>query len=357
GGQGLVVLLEGAFRSLKGEPVEGWEMELIVPVGTVQRPLASVREEYLAATEEELYGYCAQFLIQGQDLDQDAIRARLDGLAQSTVVVGNESMVKVHVHVADPEPLMDYARSLGELSQVSIDNIDEQHQEFIAGHRQRRVMAVAVVAVGWGQGFVRLFRDLGAAAVVVCQETMNPSIQELLAAVEATAAQRVIVLPNNDNAVPAASQMASLASRPVHVIPTGTLPQGVAALLAFNPEEGLEANLKTMEQAVSGVRTLEVTRAVRPVSIGGVEVGEGQTIALLEGTLAAAGDSLPEVVQDALTRVGPGKGSLVTLYYGAGVSQEEAGQLAAYLRQNLPQVEVETVHGDQPHYSYLISIE
>ena len=207
GGQGLSVLLEGALKGLKGEEPEG--IELTAP--DMDTDLHGVSEAFIEATEEELYGYCTQFLIQGEALDIDAVREKMQSLATSTVVVGGDTMIRVHVHAQDPGSVLSHAVIQGTLSQVSIVNMDEQHQEFVAARRrEQKVQPVGILAVVSGQGLKDIFLDSGAAAVLLGGDTMNPSTQEILDAAEDIAAERIIVLPNNSNIVPAAEQASSL---------------------------------------------------------------------------------------------------------------------------------------------------
>ena len=392
GGQGVVTILEGAWLHLSGEEMDGLELELCVPVGSdgglgdvsLDGARATVQEEFLAATEAELYGYCTQFLIHGHELDVDVIRERLSSMAESTVVVGEESLVKVHVHARDPGPVISYAVSLGTIGGVTLENIDQQHQEFVAHHRgqsgvadtprevllsdavhaaQGDTLAVAVVAVACGDGFARLFEELGCASVVAGGQTMNPSTQELLDGAGDVRASDVILLPNNSNIIPAARQAALLAgtdygeTTKLHIIPSRSIPQGVAALLAFNHELPLERNLESMQRALETVKTIEVTKAVRPVTVGGVHVQEGQYIGLLEGDLVAAGDSAFSALRQTLDACSVVSGQLVTLYWGADLKESEAVDASVRLRESVPGLEVELVYGGQPHYHYVASLE
>ena len=403
GGQGVVTLLEGALRYLAGEDVDAVELELVLPrldgpsgddriIGTTDRP--AVQEEYLAATEDELYGYCTQFLIKGQELDVDKIRQDLSGMAESTVVVGNDGLVKVHVHVHDPGPVISYAVSAGSIGEVKIDDIDQQHREFVALHRGGAAGStgalltvegqgsrtdvpvtegIGVVAVAWGEGFVQVLQGLGCAAVVNGGQTMNPSTQELLIAAGKVGARDMILLPNNANIVPAARQAASIASQSpdllpmearegsqgmtLHVVPSRTIPQGVAALLAFNPEGDLGNNLESMERALATIKTIEVTCAVRPANIGQLAVNEGDFIGLLDGELVATGDSAISALERTLSEGGPEGGDLVTLYWGEEIQETQALEAAARLRESTPGLEVEVVYGGQPLYPYIASLE
>ena len=383
GGQGVVTLLEGARRYLAGQSLDG-ELDLCDPClpgdGEPAAQGAVVREEFLQATEEDLYGYCTQLLIEGDSLELDAIRSRLGSMASSTVVVGDSGLVRFHVHAHDPGPVISYAVSLGTVREVSLQSMDEQHGEFLASHRGEArpstgtatvdrgpggvERTLAVVAVAWGDGLVGLFEELGCSSVVVGGQTMNPSAGELLEAVRQTGASQVILLPNNPNVIPAARQAASLAGEPadgpgqgLSVVPTRSLPQGIAALLAFNPGEGIDLNLQSMQAAIAEIRSIEVTRAVRNSSASGVSVREGQYIGLLDGDLVVAGETAHSVLGDVLEKCSPEEDRLVTLYRGEDIAEAEASDAAESIRVRFPGVEVEVVGGGQPLYHYLASIE
>ena len=351
GGQGVVVILEAMRRSLVGEEPDETLQGVGAPI-----MMAGVREEFLGATEEDLYGYCTQFLLHGEGLDLATIREEMSRLASSAVVVGDQRTVRVHVHALDPGPVISYASNQGTLSQVSMQNMDEQHQEFLVAHRQEQ-RQVAVVAVSWGSGFATVFSQLGA-GVVQSGQTMNPSIEELLEVAQQQEAKEVIILPNNPNVVLAAQQAARLGEQPpLWVVETRTLPQGVAALLAFNPERGGQENLEAMVQAARSLQTGEITRAVRDTEMDGVSCKAGQAIALLDGRLVAAGDEEMEVVHALLSQAILQDGSLVTLYYGEGVSLQQAQETSQRIVEGFPGAEVEVVGGGQPLYSYVLSVE
>ena len=351
GGQGFALFLEAALRYLQGAEVESLRLE------TVQ-PAAHVQESFLAATDSELYGYCTQLLISGDSLDPDALRVQVDAVATSTVVVGDDSLVKVHAHTFDPGPILSLAVSVGTLSQVSIENIDQQHQEFQEARRsEAQTMPLAVVAVAWGQGLQELFRSLGANAVLVGGQTMNPSCQELLDALEPLGAEAALILPNNGNVLPAAQQAADLSPKSIRVIPTRNIPQGIAAMLAYSPEQTLEANAQAMERALTSVRTGELVTAVRDAKVDGRPVAAGEVMALLDSTLVASDPSCVEALAAMVGHAEPGEGALVTLYWGGETRQPDAEAAAQRLRQEHPAVEVELVYGGQPHYHYLLSIE
>ena len=348
GGQGLVILWEAFLRTLRGEGVED------IRVAPSAAPMGRVREEFLRAVEEEEYGYCTSFLLLGERLDPEAVRERLGALGGSLVVVGDERAVKVHIHAPDPGPVLSYAVSQGSLSQVKIDNIDEQHREFEARHR--REVAVGVVAVASGKGLEEVFRSLGA-LVLQGGQSMNPSCEQILGAVNSLRARTAIVLPNNPNIIPTAQQAASLSPTPVTVIPTRSIPQGVAAMVAFSPEREAEANRQDMEEAAGAVRTGEVVTSVREARVGGQTVWEGEVMGLLEGELAACGRDPLAVLLDLVGKASPASGSLITLYWGGETTEWEAQEAARRLREAFAGVEVEVVYGGQPFYHYILALE
>ena len=350
GGLGLVAIMEGVRAHFRGEEVA----PLDVAIGQVA-PFSS----YLTSTEDEAYGYCTQLLIQGAGLDMEAVRSHMTSMAGSTVVVGDASVLKVHVHTHDPGAIISYAVSLGAIAQVKIDNMEQQHQEFLEMHRegQKEVVPLGVVAVASGQGIEQVFRELGAIGIVPGGQTMNPSTRDLVDHVAQASAAEVIVLPNNPNIVSTAQQAASVSPKPLHVLPTTAIPQGVAALLAFNPDLDVATNLAQMQGAVAGVRCGEVTRGVRSTSVHGVRVRQGQAIALLDGELVAASGTVLEALQELCLQASPGAGALITLYWGGDTQEEEAQAAAESVRSWCPGVEVELAYGGQPHYSYLVSVE
>ena len=292
GGLGLHLILEGARASLRDEEVNSKEITLPTQASAaVQAGSGTVSEHFLDSVADEAYGYCTQFIVTGEALDPDSLRTRMASLASSTVVVGDESMVKVHVHVADPGRVLEIGSSLGSVSQIKIDDIDAQHERYAVDRRSESRPAssaesaeVGVVSVAWGRGIEKIFVELGAAGIISGGDTMNPSVKQIVAAVEGVEARDVILLPNNANIVPAAVQASTLCSKPVTVVPTTTIPQGIAAILAFTSETSLEENQEAMQSMVPSVRSGEVGRAVRDAHVGKMVVRADQTMGLLSGS-------------------------------------------------------------------------
>ena len=358
GGQGVVVLLEGLLGVLKGEEIGDLEVEISSPVGGDPLTRVGVSQEFLDATEAERYGYCTQFMIEGQGMDLAEMRGTLEEMGNSAVVVGDSSLIKVHIHTFDPDAILNYGTTLGTTSQVKVDDIDQQHQRFRELHRRASPPPeLGVVAVTWGEGFAKLFKELGCHAVVPCGRTMNPSTEELLDAAHSTGARETVILPNNPNVILAAKQAVSISNKNLRYIPTSSIPQGVASLLAYSPEVPPERAIKAMETAIQGVKTLEITTAARNTRISGASVSRGQIIGLLEGELMAAGDSVFDVLKEGLLRADLTEEAILTLYWGGDTQESEAQMAAEQLGALLPGQEVELVYGGQPFYHYIASIE
>ena len=355
GGQGLLVILEGARRYAAGEAGPG-EVEVPEPVG-IDGSTGTVSHEFLDSVEEEEYGYCTQFLVEGVDLDPDDLRTRVSELGRSAVVVGNSASVQVHVHAEDPGPVISLGAGLGALSNVKVENMDAQHERFSADRREEEARNLAVVAVAWGDGFVELFRGYGADQIVTGGDTMNPSVGDLLQAIDAARSETVIVLPNNSNIVPAAEQASRRSDKDVRVVPTKSIPQGVAAMLEFNTDLDPDRNVEDMNDAVEAVRTGQVTEAVRDVTMNGVKVERGMILGMLEREVVAAGEDVEAIVRSVVDAAKRDEVELVTLYRGAPIDETDAQRIADRLGSDIEDIEVELVEGGQPHYHFLISLE
>ncbi|MFC2029512.1 DAK2 domain-containing protein [Chloroflexota bacterium] len=352
GGQGLLVILEGMLRYARGEQV------------SVDHELdAAVDLHVLHPDSGEGYGYDIQFIVQGEGLNIDDIRDQIGSMGDSALAVGDSRAVKVHVHSPEPGTPLNYGASLGSLSMVIIENMQEQYQDFILSKAQVPLIPAeplggpATVVVAPGPGLTQVFESLGANMVVAGGQTMNPSTEDLLTAIEAVASDEVIVLPNNKNIVMAAEQAGSLTEKRVEVVRTITVPQGIAALLAMNYQADLEANARVMTEAAGSIETVEITTAVRSVRLDGIDIQEGEVIGLVNGKLQARGETPSAAAKAALHEMEIGEFEIVTLYFGEAVSQNQAQQLADEIQEIYPDLELEVVDGGQPHYHYILSAE
>jgi uncharacterized protein len=350
GGQGLYVMFQGALNYLRGEEPPELETD----------SLGAIDEDWLAqahslADDGEPFGYCTELVVTGSNLSVQAARGELEAYGRSLLVVGDEHAIHLHVHTKDPGRVLSYASALGPLSRVKVDNMELQHQQLAGQHVHAG--PISVVAVGVGQGIIRVLRDVGATTVVEGGQTMNPSTATLVEAIKKSPTDSVIVLPNNKNIVMAARQAAELSDKEVHVIETRSVPQGIAALIALNQDATLEENAEAMTEAVAQIHSGEVCAAVRTVSLGQVDVREGDYIAIVDGELIASQPSVPDAVKAALERLVNDDTSLTTLYPGEDVSDDDARALATELEERYGGVEVQVVRGDQPYYDYFLSAE
>ncbi|MFQ6057859.1 MAG: DAK2 domain-containing protein [Anaerolineae bacterium] len=356
GGQGLFVILEGALRFLKGEP-----MEVVMPA-----EMAVAKVSPGPIHEEMQYGYCTEFILQGQNLNYEEVREKITAMGDSALVVGDDYLIRVHVHTFHPGQVLEYATSKGILRKIKIDNMQDQHRDFLSLplEEERKPPApveelsdIGIVAVAPGPGLSRVFESLGASAIVPGGQTMNPSTEELLQAIESLTTDNVIVLPNNKNIILTAQQARELTSKQVIIVPTKTVPQGISALLAFNYQADLETNARSMERAMEHIQTAEITWAVRSAQVNGVEVAEGEIIGLLNGNLTASGHHVDEVALEMLRQMEASQYEIITVYFGQDVSQEQAEALAEKIQAAYPEQEVEVIDGGQPHYHYILSAE
>ena len=391
GGQGLTCILEGLLRSFRGE--------IIIPERPPDLASMPIIVSALDSVETQSFGYCTEFLLRAAGLDLAAISERIVTLGDSALVVGDGDLVRVHVHTPNPGAVLEYACALGTLHRIKIDNMQDQH-EHVHGDQPSQPVAVltngaarangassppdstfastapiltatsngiarvqtsrsplAMVAVAAGDGFADLFRSLGVRVVVPGGQTMNPSTEELLRAVQQADSKRVLLLPNNSNILMAARQVSALADCETVVVPTHDMAQGIAAALAFEPESDLESNRRSMEGALGSVRTGEITSAVRDARLGGLDIREGQLIGLIGGDVVVVGAEMPSLATDLLERLNAGDAELLTLYRGDSVTAVEAEALRTHIAGTHPGLEIDIQLGGQPLYQYLLSVE
>ena len=362
GGHGVHVILEGMRRHLaEGEPVIE---EIPVPdaVG-VDSAGGVVSQEFLDSAEDELYGYCTQFVLEGVGLDADEVKERMSDSASSAVVIGTDTVLRVHVHADDPDSVIELAGTMGDVSQVNVADMDEQHRQFSSDRRAAAedegdaVQDIAIVAVAWGDGNQEVFRELGAAEVLAQSGVDNPSVRELAQAIEAVDAESVILLPNHPNVVPAAAQAAALSDGRVRVVEARSMPQGISALLSFVYGRTVDQNVSEMEGAIAAVRTGEVCLAERDARVDGRDVAEGEVIGLLDRKLVAAGGEPADVLASLLRLSEVSSDDLVTIYWGDPVSGDDADAALDGIEEQFPGAEVELVRGGQHGYHYIVSIE
>ena len=354
GGEGYRVILEGAWMWSTGRTLE---LDRIGEPGRDRRALVQAN-----SAEESTFGFCTEFLLRDVDLPVDDVRKQMEALGESVLAVGNAEVMRVHVHTLRPGQALEFAVDHGTLAKVKVENMQHQHEAFVAdqagtpGADTQAASSIGVIAIAAGAGLVKVFKSLNA-RVVQGGQTMNPSVQEILAAVNSSGYQELIILPNNSNVILTARQVVELTPHRVAVVPTETAPQGIGALLAFNFQADMQTNVEAMEQASHGVHTVEVTRSIRDAEVDGLQVKSGDMLGLYDGRIVATSGSPNEALVATLEHGSVEALEIVTIYFGAGASEADAHAVATRLREAHPGLEVEVVEGGQPHYPYVVSLE
>ncbi len=405
GGQGIVYILEGLERFANGRTfvpdaldTSGIADPNVATTGAAMAFLDQLGELH----GEDPFGYCTNFMIFGKDLDFENSRARIAAMGQSAVIVGDDSIIKVHIHTENPGQILDFAIGLGDLDQIKIDNMSRQTDALSAQRsdvlavrtdappmaaaraaarvavstapvpngstspapppelqrqRQPNPGTKAVVSCAAGDGLADALRAMGATTVVRGGQTNNPSTADLLAAVEGEEVDQVIILPNNKNIILTANQISELTLKQIRVVPSTSVPQGLAALAVFNDDHDLDRNATEMANAMRSVQTVELTVAVRDVELNGVQVAKGQTIGLIDDQLFVSGDTTAGVARDVFARMPRTDAELVSLFPGEDAAAEDIQSVAAVVHETYPDAEVEIHAGGQPHYLFIIAIE
>ena len=366
GGMGLMVIFRGMYAALTGETVE-------IDDGSSANAAQSMPGEYVddhgdLRVEDITFGYCTEFIVSHPRPDMKEsevvrLRKRLEKIGDCVLVISDLSVVKVHVHTNDPGKAMQYALELGELDAIKVDNMFEEAREREA-KRQAAAEAEAaklkeygIVAVALGEGIDSIFRDLMVDQIVDGGQTMNPSIQDLAQAVEATHAKNVFILPNNTNIILAAQQASELTEKNVIVLPTKSVPMGISAMLAFSQEMSVEENTAAMTEAAENVHTASITYAVRDTTYEDREIHQGDIMGMIDNRLSVLGNEIHQVCMDIAGKMVGEDTDLITIYYGSDVSEEDAQKLCDALAEEYDNCDVELQYGGQPLYYYLIAVE
>ncbi len=356
GGFGLVVLVQGATDGRAD-----WEPPISTQVARASVVPADFTEE--ETEEESPFTYCTSFLLTGERLDQALLEEQLSELGDSLLVVGDQSRLKVHVHTDDPGDVLGLATSLGILSEIEIDNMKEQTAARLQRLSQTSETATAdpgltqVVAVVVGEGNKTLFRNLGVDLIVEGGQSMNPSAEDLIRAVDRAAAPSVVILPNNSNVIMTAEQTIGLASKEVHVVPTKSIQAGLTAAVSYDRRLSGAGNAREMQAAIENVLTAEVTRAVRDSLVDGVRISSGDFIGLLDGRVVVADGDLEVVLEQVAARLAGEDRELLTLLVGDDENAPRVTAMVDRLRALHPTLEIEVHDGGQPFYPVLLSAE
>lgn len=356
GGMGFLVILNGMQDALKGNvTVEIKDNKSSVTNGRAQQ---SINEEDIK------FGYCTEFIILSNKGNANTFRDEIEKIGDSIIVVSDEDVVKVHIHTNDPGAVLSKAVQLGELSKVKIENMREQHRHLVVDEDtvtkeeiSEEEKKYAFVAVAMGEGINNIFKDLGVDYVIEGGQTMNPSTQDILDAVEKLNAENIFVLPNNKNIVMAANQAADISDKKIVVIPSKTIPQGITALTVFNGEMDVEDNEEAMTEAMAKVTTASVTYAVRDTEMDGKEIKEGNILGLIEGKISEVGTDIFEVCEKLIENSVTDESELITILYGKDCNEDEVNEFVGEIEEKYPDLDVQTYNGDQPLYYFIVSVE
>ena len=355
GGKGLVLIYEGMLSSLKGNNIE------LVEGGISSDTNVSVEQNI--STEDIKYQYCTEFILETNKVDDLTVRERFMKYGDSLAVVGDEGVIKVHVHTNDPGLAIQEALSYGQLLTIKVENMKLQHENKVLKEAAQteevhvEEKEYGFIATSMGDGLAQIFRDFGVDHIIEGGQTMNPSTEDFMKAIEKLNAKNIIILPNNSNIIMAANQAKELSDKNIVVIPTKNVPQAFAALVTFDGDADIAENEANMMEALSTVKSGQVTYAVRDTVINDVEVKEGNIIGIAEGKLLSAGDKVDEITTDLVEKLVDEDSAIITLFYGEDTSKEDAQALRDALEENFEDVDVELHYGGQPLYYYLISVE
>lgn len=363
GGQGLIYILEGAYLALKGQGVQSLTGEEAKDL-----PSQKVSSREKISTDDIQFGYCTEFMIQTESNDVDGFRNKLKPLGDCLLVVGGEGIIKTHIHTNHPGKALEYAVELGQLKDIKIDNMRFQHEEVLLKDELEEMRSQQVespqedkdygfVAVSMGEGLSEIFKEIQVDQVIFGGQTMNPSTQDFVKAIQAIPAKTIYLLPNNSNIIMAAEQAAEISEKDVRVIPSKTVPQGIAAMLAFNEESDPHEVEEAMTQAIQEIRSGSVTYAVRDTTIKNQEIKKGNFIGLYEKEITSFGDDLEETTIQLIRDMAFDDAYMVTIYYGEDVDIQDAEDLKAKLEEEFEDLDVDIIPGGQPLYYYLVSIE
>ena len=363
GGQGLLFVYEGFLASLKGEPLpERNESSLDDLINAEHH-----RVQDFMSTEDIEFGYCTEIMVQidpaKEPFDEMKFREELDPMGDSLLVISDEEVAKVHIHTETPGEVLNAGQKYGTLLKIKVDNMREQHSAIVndtsaAGPtKKQEKIPYAVVTIAMGEGISKLLKSIGASYVIEGGQTMNPSTEDIVKAVREIGAEKVLILPNNKNIIMAAEQAAELLDIEAAVVATKTIPQGMAAILAFNPELSVEENKENMTSGFSHVKTGQVTFAVRDTSIDGVEIRKDDYMALSEGKIILSTPTMMNAAKEVVTTLVDEDSEIVTIIFGEDTNEEQANELAAFAEELNGDLEVEIVNGKQSLYPFIISVE
>lgn len=357
GGMGLIIVLQGFYNVLTGV-----EMENIAPsiVEGADEALDKFSGD-VHELENIKYAYCTEYFVinlfkETTEEDIEKLRDKLMLIGDCVIAIGDLSMVKVHVHTNTPNKAIGYGLKLGELDKIKIENMLEQNRALIAKKTADK-KPIGILSICTGDGMANIFKELNVDKIIEGGQTMNPSVEDILAEIERINSDCIILLPNNKNIILAAEQAKELTNKRIEILKTVNVPQGISAVVAFDPELDIDTNVENMTDAYEEIEYGEVTYAVRTTQLDGFDLKEGDVIGLTSKKIVAKSNSVVECASEVIEKLIDEDKSVITLYYGNGVSEEEASEFADTLSEKYEDIEVQVLYGGQPHYYYMMSVE
>lgn len=364
GGQGLVCVYQGFVAALKGEKIEGLEA---VETNVVDMQFEDDHDMDFMSPEDIVYGFCTEFTVrldkEKKEFNEDKFREDMSKFGDSLLVISDSEYVKIHVHTETPGDVFNYGQQYGELIKIKSDNMREQHREVLRKQEAKQVTAPkelkeqAMISISMGAGLSKVLTSMGVDYIVEGGQTMNPSTEDIMKAIKEVNAKNIFIFPNNKNIQLAAKQAAELAEENVFVVESKTAPQGLAAVMVYNPQAAAEENFANMQEVLSTVSTLEVTHAVRDTNIEGVEIKKDEFMGIRDGKIVVSNLSLNTVLEELLEKSLDEDSEIVTLYLGEESIEEYTDFLEQLIEEKYPDVEVELIESGQPVYPYIIGIE
>ena len=364
GGQGLVCVYQGFVAALKGEKIEGLEA---VETNVVDMQFEDDHDMDFMNPEDIVYGFCTEFTVrldkEKKEFNEDKFREDMSKFGDSLLVISDSEYVKIHVHTETPGDVFNYGQQYGELIKIKSDNMREQHREVLRKQEAKQVTAPkelkeqAMISISMGAGLSKVLTSMGVDYIVEGGQTMNPSTEDIMKAIKEVNAKNIFIFPNNKNIQLAAKQAAELAEENVFVVESKTAPQGLAAVMVYNPQAAAEENFANMQEVLSTVSTLEVTHAVRDTNIEGVEIKKDEFMGIRNGKIVVSNLSLNTVLEELLEKSLDEDSEIVTLYLGEESTEEYTDFLEQLIEEKYPDVEVELIESGQPVYPYIIGVE
>ena len=364
GGQGLVCVYQGFVAALKGEKIEGLES---VETNVVDMQFEDDHDMDFMSPEDIVYGFCTEFTVrldkEKKDFNEDKFREDMSKFGDSLLVISDSEYVKIHVHTETPGDVFNYGQQYGELIKIKSDNMREQHREVLRKQEakqvstQKEIKEQAMISISMGAGLSKVLTSMGVDYIVEGGQTMNPSTEDIIKAIKEVNAKNIFIFPNNKNIQLAAKQAAELAEENVFVVESKTAPQGLAAVMVYNPQAAAEENFANMQEVLSTVSTLEVTHAVRDTNIEGVEIKKDEFMGIRNGKIVVSNLSLNTVLEELLEKSLDEDSEIVTLYLGEESTEEYTDFLEQLIEEKYPAVEVELIESGQPVYPYIIGVE